>query len=115
MNTNNNTNKVPTRFGRQTRFRLKPRVLSAIDETQAQFELLRTRLVQPLLTETTDVILRRQLRLAANEAAAVAWTTPFPLLVLPVLLEEKSEEAQQYSRRQAEVLDSSNLLNTAAL
>ena len=70
---------------------------------------------QPLLTETTDAVLRRQLRLAANEAAAVAWTTPFPLLVLPVLLEEKSEEAQQYSRRQAEVLDSSNLLNTAAL
>jgi hypothetical protein len=36
---------------------------------------------------------------AANDAASIAWATPYPLLVLPLLLDEKLSEA----RRQAEV------------
>ena len=40
------------------------------------------------------------LRRAATEAATLAWMTPFPLLVLPVLLEEKIQEAQMQAQRQ---------------
>ena len=32
---------------------------------------------------------------AADEAASIAWATPYPLLVLPVLLEEKIEDARR--------------------
>ena len=40
------------------------------------------------------------LRLAAGEAEALAWLTPFPHLFLPVLLEEKIDTVRQYVARQ---------------
>jgi len=43
------------------------------------------------------------LRLAAIEAEALAWLTPFPHLFLPVLLEEKLDAARQYVTRQDQV------------
>ena len=43
------------------------------------------------------------MRRAANEAAALAWLTPFPLLVLPALLDEKAEAARRQAERQQTV------------
>jgi len=43
------------------------------------------------------------IRRAANEAAAVAWLSPYPLLVLPVLLEEKAQKAMAQAERQRQI------------
>src|SRR5438046_5260643 len=43
------------------------------------------------------------LRRAAEEAASLAWTTSFPLLVLPELFFEKAAEARVRSQRQREI------------
>jgi hypothetical protein len=101
MTANPKIRRVPTRFDRQTRFKLEPKYESlAGNMTQSTFEQLKARLINPVLSETSDPGLRHQLRLAANEAAAVAWTTAFPLLVLPVLMEEKAAEVQRYASRE---------------
>ncbi len=43
------------------------------------------------------------LRRAADDAASLAWTTPFPLLVLPELFSEKAAEACLRSQRQRDI------------
>lgn len=68
---------------------------------------LRRRLVRPLLAGTNNPRLQAGLRRAAAEAESLAWLSPFPLLVLPGLLEEKVREARRYAIRQAELRDSS--------
>ena len=58
-----------------------------------------------------NVLIRR----AANEASAIAWTTPFPLLVLPTLLEEKVRRARRQAEHQKAVFKRSRrLLEIAA-
>src|SRR5215470_17936462 len=47
----------------------------------------------------SDAGVKPWLERAAEDAASIAWATPYPLLVLPVLLDEKLSEA----RRKAEV------------
>jgi|SRR5437899_9115388 len=42
-----------------------------------------------------DLHVHSWLNRAADEAASIAWATPYPLLVLPVLLEEKIEDARR--------------------
>lgn len=46
-------------------------------------------------------MLRAALQRAAAEAESLAWLNPYPLLVLPLLLEEKAREARRYAARQA--------------
>ncbi len=113
MKLNTNQRRVPMRFDRQTRFKLKPRFALWSDaQAQSAFEHLKVRLMTPVLDEASDPDLQRQLRLAANEAAAVAWTTPYPLLILPVLLQEKAAEAHQYVLRREQVQDATQLFMT---
>ena len=45
----------------------------------------------------------RMLRLALNEAEAVAWQTDFPHLFFPVLAVEKVREVAEWSQHQAAV------------
>jgi hypothetical protein len=111
MQANRRPQRVPTRFGRKTQFKVAPTFTSvAGEQIHTAFEELKTRLLRPALLEAPDSIVERQLRLAANEAAAVAWTTPFPLLVLPVLLEEKAADVHQRALRQAQVQEQTELL-----
>jgi hypothetical protein len=106
MTNNSRPQRVPTRFGREIRFQLKPSIATlSADLAQARFEQLKARLLNPVLSDTRDRELRHQLVLAANEAAAVAWTTPVPFLVLPLLIEEKASEVHQYAARQNRVQD----------
>jgi len=99
------TNKirVPTAFGPDTRFELRPAPpapFRAIRETE--FERLKT----TLLAEQLDGALPEltvPLRRAANEAAALAWVTYYPLLVFPVLFEEKTAVALRQAQRQARI------------
>jgi hypothetical protein len=114
MKTNRSYPRVPTRFGREIRFELAPNFERLrVNSAQKAMEQLKTRLLQPVLDETPDPTLRRQMQLAANEAAALACTTAFPLLVLPVLLEEKAAELQHYAAHQEHVHQASSLLISA--
>jgi hypothetical protein len=49
-------------------------------------------------------------RRAANEAAAIAWLTPYPLLVLPLLFEEKARRASAQAKRQRQIRSRSRQL-----
>jgi hypothetical protein len=53
-------------------------------------------------------------RQAATEAEALAWATSYPLLFLPVLVEEKIEGARQWANRQREILERQKALAVAA-
>ena len=100
----NRNYKVPTRFGPETRFEVRPAAAApfrAIQETK--FERLKSRLLREVLGDLTGPGLNVGVRRAANEAAALAWVTPFPLLVFPALFEEKAETAMLQAERQASV------------
>ena len=95
---------VPTRFAPETRFDLAPqfaRPFRAAQETE--FEKLKSRLLQRLLDDAVQTELDTPLRRAANDAAALAWTTPFPLLFFPALLEEKARRARLQLQKQNQV------------
>jgi hypothetical protein len=97
--------KLRARFAPETRFELTP-VPAALARGQPETELdrLKERLLGELLSRAPKAELRRRLRRAANDAAALAWLTPFPVLVLPVLLEELAEAARRQATRQEAIL-----------
>ena len=70
---------------------------------ETELERLKARLLGPLL-DGADAPLYAPYRRAANDAAAVAWTTCFPLLAFPELLAEKAREAQARDEHQRAVL-----------
>jgi len=111
---NSNYKKVPTRFGPQTRFEVKPAPppppYRAAQE--ARFEDLKNRLLLDWLEANVDTRLNGYLRRAANEAAALAWVTPYPLLVFPALFEEKAETVHVRAARQKQVCRKSRELLT---
>jgi hypothetical protein len=63
-------------------------------------EALKTRLLQQALGNSVTTTLAKPLRRAANEAAAIAWLEPLPLLVFPTLFEEKVRSARKQALRQ---------------
>ena len=70
---------------------------------ESELERLKTDLLNPMLTELDDPRLADELRWAANEAAALAWITPFPFLFLPALFEEKVAAAKKRWARQEKI------------
>ncbi|MEO8426011.1 MAG: hypothetical protein ABI651_02755 [Verrucomicrobiota bacterium] len=94
--------KLPARFGPETRFEVAP-VAPSRGPLEIELDRFKDRLLQRLLNETEDSRLKPLLRRTATEASALAWTTAYPLLVLPVLLEEKAESARLYAERQARI------------
>ena len=114
MNRNINRLNVPTEFAAETRFELRPAVTApfrAVQETE--FERLKNRLLAQQLTAATAPGLNAALRRAANEAAALAWATVVPLLVFPVLFDEKIATAVLRARRQARIFKDSRELVAA--
>ena len=98
--------KVTARFGPETRFEVKPVPLAPFRMVQEnRFEQLKRR----LLDQELGVVWERNplyassVRRAANEAAAVAWATPYPLLVFPALFEEQVQTAVLRAARQEQV------------
>ena len=69
----------------------------------AALEELKQRLLQETARARSDSATLSCLRRAAEEAASLAWTTPFPLLVLPELFAEKAAEACLRSQRQRDI------------
>jgi hypothetical protein len=107
MNTNY-YRRVPTRFGPETRFEVKPvppAPFRATEETE--LESLKNRLLVRILDDLDKPAFNAPVRRAANEAAAIAWVTPFPLLTFPELFEEKTEAALEYAKRQESVRERS--------
>src|SRR5258708_27671931 len=100
-----NNKRVPTNFGPDTRFNVDPVLAGAHRADQEyRFERLQTRLLAERLDAVLEPKLSNPLRRAANEAAALAWVTPYPLLVFPELFEEKAADALARAERQEEVL-----------
>jgi hypothetical protein len=88
--------RVTAEFGPETRFDitpLPPAPFRALQENQ--FERLKTALLGQRLEALWKPELITHVRRAANEAAALAWVTPYPLLVFPVLFDERAAAALQ--------------------
>ena len=78
----------------------RPLAAPRCGELNAQLERLKERLLAPWLSSAANPELEGAFRWAAHEAAALAWLTPCPVLVLPALLEEKARKAVQRWERQ---------------
>src|SRR5213080_1572753 len=101
---NANYRRVPTRFAPEIGFEVQPAAAAPFRAAQeARFERLKYRLLLNSLNELPRTRVNARLRRAANEAAALAWVTPYPLLVFPVLFEEKARAAVAYARRQEQI------------
>jgi hypothetical protein len=93
---------VPTRWGPDYRFEVKPVSSLPFRVTQdSVLEEIKDQLLRVELDGAESPELWARLRRAANEAASLAWASNFPLLVFPVLFEEKAEQARrQFDRQQ---------------
>ena len=101
---NANYRRVLTKFGPETGFEVKPVPPAPFRARQeVELERLRTRLLSEWLETRWGPQPDDQLRWAANEAAALAWVTRYPLLVFPTLFEEKAEAALLQAGRQEQV------------
>jgi hypothetical protein len=108
---NKNQTRVTARFVPETRFELRPGPPAPFRATQEnEFERLKIQLLTRQLTGLTRPELNTPLRRAANEAAALAWVTLYPLLVFPVLFEEKAATAVRQAERQARIYATSREL-----
>jgi hypothetical protein len=72
---------------------------------EAQLEELKEKLLAPIVRSVGNTMLVSELRWVANEAAALAWFTVCPILVLPLLLEEKIRAALERWERQHQLLE----------
>lgn len=103
--------KLPTEFEPETGFEVTPLPgVAARGPLEAKLEQLKERLLDEALEEARNIALYAPLKQAALEAAALAWTTPFPLLVLPELFEEKARLFRLRAKRQEEVRWRSQLI-----
>ena len=110
-----NMKMIPARFVKDIRFEVDIPNGRARGAVPDELEGLKNRLLIPFVNETARPLLRKRLRQAAQEAVSMAWLTPCPLLVLPLLVEEKVQEAQLQMKRQQEIRTRSRaLLDLAA-
>jgi hypothetical protein len=101
---NTNYRRVPARFGPETRFEVQPAPPAPFRVTQETgLERLKHELLLRMLNELGEPELNGLVRRAANEAAALAWVTPYPLFLYPGLFEEKTRAALHQAKRQEEV------------
>ncbi len=100
---------MPVEFRPETWFNVTPQVALRAAQ-QEKLERLKEQLLVEKLDELVDPRLNPALRGAANEAAALAWVTRFPLLVFPALFEEKTNEALVRVDRQEQITQRSREL-----
>ena len=103
--------KVPIGFAPELRFTLRPTPPAPFRAAQeTEFERLKVKLLAARLAQAPALEFTPPLRRAANDAAALAWATLFPLLVFPVLSEEKAHTALRRLERQAHIYKNSREL-----
>lgn len=101
---NANCRQLPARFGPETRFEVRPAPAAPFRAAlENGLEALKRRLLQEYLNNLPRPAFSAYVRRAANEAAALAWTTAYPLLFFPVLFEEKAAGALLQAERQESV------------
>jgi len=103
--------RVQAEFGPEARFDIQPvppAPFRAIQENE--FEELKSVLVRQRIETLWKAELSIYVRRAANEAAALAWVTPYPLLVFPVLFDEATDAVLLFADRQQQVRQSSREL-----
>jgi hypothetical protein len=84
--------RLETEFGPDARFELRPVTAAPFRAVfEDRFERLKARLLAESLDGVWEPKLNSEVRRAANEAAALAWLTPYPLLVFPSLFEERAK------------------------
>ena len=107
-NMNKNQVRAPIRFVPEARFEQRSAPPSPFRATRENdFDRLKNQLLTQQLAEMPVTELNTPLRHAANEAAALAWVTLYPLLVFPVLFEEKTATAVRQAKRQARIFKNS--------
>jgi phage regulator Rha-like protein len=108
---NENETRVEARFAPETRFELRPATVAPFRANlETEFERLKNRLLAEHLATASRAELNAPLRRAANEAAALAWVSFFPLLVFPELFAEKAGTAVRQAARQARIYANSREL-----
>ena len=111
---NKTTSRLRAEFRPETRLEIRPLPAVPFRATlESEFERLKNRLLAETLDEAQQPELNVLLRRAANEAAALAWVTYYPLLVFPTLFEEKARAAVRQAKRQARVYAGSGELVAA--
>ena len=107
------TRKLRTYFDPDTEFEAPLLEGGPLRET---FYGLQETLVNETLETTETLALHEALRGAANEAAGLAWTTPYPLLVFPALFNEKAERVRRQEQRALRIkAQSADLMMEAAV
>ena len=80
------------------------------------FAGLQDALVTETLDQTNTLALHTPVKHAANEAAGLAWTTAFPLLVFPTLFQEKLDGVRKRQDRAERIkAQTSDLLMESAV
>lgn len=74
-------------------------------KTAMRSNLLKGRVARRIAADGGGRVPEQVFKQAATEAEALAWSTPYPLLFLPVLMEEKVEGARRWVKRQREILE----------
>jgi hypothetical protein len=69
-----------------------------------KFAVLKESLLGDFLDDSESIALHNRLKHAANEAAGIAWTTEFPLLVFPALFDELAKREQLRASRQQRII-----------
>jgi len=101
---NTNYKRVPTRFAPETRFEVTPTPAAPrLADREAELNRLKERLLLGFVANRVKPGFNGYVRRAAEDAAALAWVTPYPLLVFPGLFEEKAEAALRQIDRQNSV------------
>jgi hypothetical protein len=72
--------------------------------THIDLHQLKLKLLESTLETTSNARLFKRLCGAANQAAELAWATPFPLLVVPCLFEEMAEAIRAPSQKTADAV-----------
>ncbi|HEY9173029.1 MAG TPA: hypothetical protein VI136_12145 [Verrucomicrobiae bacterium] len=111
---NENTQRLRPRFARPTRFAVRPALVpNRHGPADLELEALKSRLLAEQTRVARAFVPGDLLRQAADEAASLAWLTPYPLLVLPTLLEELVDTAAARARKQADIRQRSQMLQAA--
>ena len=107
---------LKTRFAPETRFELAPVPIAPFrGARENELDRLKAGLLSELLNENPEPELNAPLRRAANEAAALVWFTPCPLLLFPALFEEKARVARRQIERQNQISERSQSLFVGAV
>lgn len=104
------TKNIEPRFEPEARFALHPVDAPFRATLDNEVDRLKNRLLQNYLSANAEPGFNSLLRQAANEAVALACAHAYPLLLLPVIFDEKAREARRLVSRQNVVRSRSELI-----